>query len=313
MNKRQEWLEEKRTCIGASDVAPILGEDPFRGPMHVYASKVHGYGQSDSKQLMMGRIWERPIGQLYSIETEREILGEEQNETEIQYHPECPWLGSTLDDLTMGSLANPSPTYSDDVGPLELKNSSGFVSRDGKWVKIRPDEWAESSPIQYQIQLQIQMSCMDAVWGSLAALFPGMAIAWTDIKRNDAFIAAALPKLEAFWNRVERREPPSLTEMPSTLDVVKAMYPDETGDDVELSTDTEKLVREWVSNKEETAKLAKRKKWLEAQIRYEMGDGTFAPIRSMGKWLTLKKSYRKGYTKVVEPSEYRVLRLAKMK
>ena len=311
MKSRDEWLQEKRTCLGASDVAAILGQNPSYGALHVYAAKVHGYQQSDSKQIIMGRIFEKPAGQIYSIETGRDVLGEVEQETEITYHPEIPWLGSTLDDLTMGNEEYPNPLKDDTTGPLELKNTAGFVNDGGKWKKIRPDEWSERPPIHYQIQLQIQMACMDSQWGSLAALFPGMQIAWTDIEINHRFLNAAYVKLEEFWERIQKRNPPALDELPSTLDVVKAMYPDETGETIELTGEDELRAKEWLTVKDEYGKLGKRKKMLEAEIRAVMGDATFAKIPSIGKSLSLKKQYRKAYTRVVEASEYRVLRPSK--
>ena len=311
MKSRDEWLEEKRTCLGAGDVAAILGQNPSYGGLHVYATKVHGYQQSDSKQLIMGRIFEKPAGQIYSIETGRDVLGEAEAETEITYHPEIPWLGATLDDLTMGNEEYPNPLKDDTTGPLELKNTAGFVNDGGKWKKIRPDEWSERPPIHYQIQLQIQMACMDSQWGSLAALFPGMQIAWTDIQRNERFLNAAYVKLEEFWERIQKRNPPALDDLPSTLDVVKAMYPDETGETIELTGEDELRAKEWLTVKDEYGKLGKRKKMLEAEIRAVMGDATFAKIPSIGKSLSLKKQYRKAYTRVVEASEYRVLRPSK--
>ena len=36
---REEWLKVRRTGIGGSDVAAILGMDHNRGPLHVYLDK----------------------------------------------------------------------------------------------------------------------------------------------------------------------------------------------------------------------------------------------------------------------------------
>ena len=37
---RDAWLAERRKGIGASDVAAILGEDPRRSALSVYAEKI---------------------------------------------------------------------------------------------------------------------------------------------------------------------------------------------------------------------------------------------------------------------------------
>lgn len=310
---RDEWLEEKRHCIGASEVAAILGESPFAGPFHIYAAKVHGYSASEKRTMTYGRYVERAISKMYKLETGRKVFDYSKVATAIQYHKDIPWLGATLDDTTAGNEENPAPDNYTGDAPLELKNTSGFIHKGGRWQKVSPVEWIEDPPLAYKIQLQIQMACYGSMWGSLAALFPNIQLNWVDHKRNDKFLEAVYPQLEMFWDRVKRRDPPGLDDLPSTLDVVKTMYKEETGDTVTFSEDEEKLVREWVSIREDSSKLAKRKKYLEAQIRYALKDATFAEIPSLGKWVSLKKTHRKGYTKVVEPTEYRVLRIQNKK
>ena len=157
------------------------------------------------------------------------------------------------------------------------------------------------------------MACMGSSWGCLAAQFPSIQIAWKDFERSDKFLNAAYPVLERFWQRVERREPPDIGDLPSGLEVVKTMYPEETGEEIELSEDIAPLVRELETIKTESSQLNKRKKEIETKIRFAMGEATFARVPGFEKILTLKTTHTKGYTKVVEPGSFRVLRIANKK
>ena len=311
MNNREEWLEERRGCIGASDVPAILGESPFAGPLQVYASKVLGYTTEDKERLLYGRYMERAVSKMYRWKTKRETFDYTKTATTIQYHKDIPWLGATLDDVTKGSEDNPAPDNYQGTGPLEIKTSSGWTYINGKWRRINKHQWAEDPPLYNQIQLQTQIACINSAWGSLTALFPENELAWSDQLRNDRFLKAAYPVLEQFWDRVKRKEPPPIDELPSSLDIAKSIYCDDTGETVQLTAEQEELVKEWVQLGEDLSaarKIEKRRKFLEAQIRFAVKDATFAEVPSLGKYITLKKTHRKGY--VVEPTEFRTLRIA---
>lgn len=310
-NNREAWLEERRGCIGASDVPAILGESPFAGPLQVYASKVLGYTTEDKERLLYGRIMERAVSKMYKWKTKRETFDYADVATTIQYHSDIPWLGATLDDVTKGSLEHPAPENYQGTGPLEIKTSSGWSYQHGKWVKVNKHQWAEEPPLYNQIQLQMQIACIDSMWGSLTALFPENEITWSDQLRNDRFLKAAYPVLEKFWDHVQRKEPPPIDDLPSSLDIAKQIYKDDTGETVVLSEEHEQLVKDWIALGEalsESRKIEKRRKHLEAQIRFILKDATFAEVPSIGKYVTLKKTHRKGY--VVEPTEFRTLRIA---
>lgn len=308
MDKREEWLKQRRNYIGASDVAAILGLDPRRGQMHVWASKVHGYSEKDKRSMLVGRLTEKLIGKIYNIETDRDILGDEDAETSICVHPDFPWLGATLDDVTQGSDKYPAPF--EDVGPLELKNTSGFVNVQGAWKRIKPHEWEEFAPMAYRIQTQIQMACLGSQWGSLAALFSNNTLAWFDMERHDRVLNAIYPKLETFWKLVETKTPPPLGELP-VLDVVKAVYNEETGETMEFTEDQEKVVLELQELRSSISASEKVKKALEAEVRVYMKDKTFGKIPSTGTYVTLKTTHRKGYTRVIKPGKFRTLGFAK--
>lgn len=303
MNNREEWLEEKRTCIGASEVADILGYG--RGTaLGVYLKKVKGYTNEDSRIMRFGRWNEQFVADEYTDETGRPV--EDLGATTIIRHPDIDWIGVTLDRTTEYTVDCPGPEcvlLIDKPVPLELKTvQDPTVSR-----KL----WSTDPPIKHQIQNQTQMFATGAQWGSLAGLFfPGCHLEYCDLKFSQAFFDEALPRLEDFWRRVKTQRPPEPTTH-KDLAPMKALYSETNGETVLLdSAETRKIVELW-----NLAKVARNdaeedvEKW-GAQLRSRMGENEFGALDD-GSMLKLSTVKRDGYT--VKPTSYRQLRLIQPK
>jgi len=292
--EREAWLAERRKLIGASEVAAILGVDPRMGPLAVYASKVSDTADvEETRWMKWGRRVEGAIADGYADETGRPVV--DCGAHEIRRHPYAPFLGATLDRLTGGSLAHPEPIEGMLRVPLEAKAVAGFKAK----------EWAEDPPLHYQVQLQAQLACTGAQWGSLVALIGGISLAWRDLLRNDAFLAAALPKLEEFWLRVERRQPPDADGLPGTTAAVRALWSEEDGETVPLDVEALELVSLWEKAKAIEKGTEDEIETLGNRLRARMGSASFGALPD-GSMLTLRTTKRAGYT--VQPTEYRALR-----
>lgn len=293
-NTRAEWLEKRRTLLTASDVAAVLGVDPRRGPLAVYADKVlEAEDEEGADYLAFGREAEGAIAGLYARRTGRPV--KDLGATVITPHPELPWIGATLDRVTEGTEEHPVPGTG--PGPLELKN----VGLHG----ARPDAWAADPPLHYQIQLQVQIACLGAKWGCLAGMFPGYGLGWRDWPRNEQFMSAALPVLEEFWARVQRRSPPPPDTLPGTQAAVKRLYPRESGTTIILDAGLREIADQWEAAKKAERDAKKTKRECEAQIRAEIKDATFGDLGD-GTLISCKTVSRKEH--VVKASASRQLR-----
>jgi putative phage-type endonuclease len=291
---KEQWLEERKKHIGASEVAAILGADPRYTPLHVYESKVHDRESIDTVWMKFGRDVEGAIANAYAHETGRSVV--DLGATAFQYHPDMPFLAATLDRVTWDKPRDP-----EEPGvPLELKNKGDFT---------RPDAWVEEPPLENQIQLQIQMSCKVAPWGSLCAMFPGYQIRWRDFERDEDFLAAAYPELERFRKCVVDKTPPPV-QSDRCLEVIKRLYSQESGETVALGRDEMVLADSLIVAKEHKKDAEKQVKEIEAKLRGALGENTFGALPD-GTFLTLKTTHRKAYTREVEAGSYRTLRRAK--
>jgi putative phage-type endonuclease len=64
---RDEWLAARRTGIGGSDIAAILGLSPWRTPLDVYRDKVDGAEQPETEAMRWGRLLEDVIAREYAV------------------------------------------------------------------------------------------------------------------------------------------------------------------------------------------------------------------------------------------------------
>jgi len=293
---REEWLEKRKEFLTASDCAAVLGANPWHGPLGVYASKVLDDRTPDNSAMRWGRRLENVIGEAYEEETGRPVHNP--GDTVLTVHPDIPWLAATLDRTTESTSDTPGPA--DGPGVLELKSVGGRYTT--------PSEWSEEPPLHYQVQVQIQAECRNTKWGSLAGLFPGYKLAWTDLLRDRDFFTAAYPVLDNFWhNNVLAKNPP---EDKGSLDVIKRVWPRETGKTITLDHAALALAEKWNKLKGDKKNLDGKIKEIEGELRLILKDAAIG-ILPDGTKLTLKTTSVKGYTKTVEPYKFRTLRRAK--
>ena len=257
-SKRAAWLAERRNGVGASEVAAILGVDPRRGALSVYADKVAGKdSEDDSSWLAFGRDVEGAIAKAYARTTGREIIDLDPHE--IVRHPDLPILGATPDRRVIGSNAYPSPVP-DEHGVLELK-AVGFHAK---------HQWSAEPPLQYVIQVQVQMACMKLRWGSIGALMGGIQIAEpVDLTPDAEFMAAVLEAVERFWWHVTTRTPPDADGLPSTRDAIRRIWSQDNGEQLILPDEGLTVVKEWAEAKEKKA---------QSDIQYEMATNKLAVL-----------------------------------
>lgn len=301
---REQWLKERQRGIGASEVAAIIGVDPRRGQCALYAEKIGALVREEKPWMRWGLKAEDLTAQAYAEESGREVIPPRGGAFQIARDPSVPFLGATLDRLTTGSSAYPMPLASavfprDEVAPLECKVVGGFNA----------DRWSEEPPVEYQVQLQIQMFCTGARWGTLAALvgWPPRPT-WVDFERNDRFLAAALPRVEEFWQRVVDRRPPDPDPpVSASAAAVRALWPADTGETIALPVDTLDLVDRWQVAKARKSSADGEADEIENQLRARMRDATTGTL-SDGTALVLKTTSVKAYSVEHKAKTYRTLR-----
>jgi putative phage-type endonuclease len=291
---RDEWLTERnRLVINASDAAAIMGfgaptisGEPRQTALDVYVSKKVPT-DVDNDAMLIGRCLENGISEIYASKTGRVV--ENPGDYTIFVHDEYPWIGSTLDRVIR--LDNPEST-----GPLELKHAG--------WMKRR--EWSDGVPLWLQIQLQLQIQCAKSSWGAFCGIVGGADIHYGDMDRNDRFFESALPVFDEFRWRLENNRPPPV-ESHRNLDSVKKLFPEDSGETIELGEQDLFLANRRETLKRSNKEIEKEIKEIEAKLKLSMEKATWGKLPD-GSILSLTTTKNKGYTKVVDPYMYRTLR-----
>ena len=289
---REEWLEARKNGIGSTDAAAILGLNRWRSPLAVYAEKIGAVEPyEESEAMIWGRRLQRVILDQYSEETKRPLIPWPENQ--IAVSEIFPFALASLDaeasEQGKGSLV------------VEAKTAGAYTLAD----------WQEEPPLLYQIQVQHQLLVMGYEWASIAVLIGGNKFFWCDLPRNDDFLGILAQKEEAFWQRVETRDPPEVDATESTARALQMLYPKDQGKIVDLP----EVAAIWDKNlqdfKQAITKLEGQKREVENAIKASIGEATYGRLPD-GSGYCWKHQHKKAFT--IKEQDRRVLnRVTKIK
>jgi putative phage-type endonuclease len=214
---REAWLRARRTGVGASEAACLVGEDPRRSLVQLYLGKVSEDPPEDrpAEWLEWGLRHERSILEAYR--SERYAYRHTSADGRLLRCDQHPWALATLDAWAVQGAALDGPMI-----PLELKTAEVWHA----------DAWEYGCPRSYWWQLQHQMLVTGAPAASIACLLGVHRLVWCDVERDEQAIERLIRAGERFWGYVERREIP-----PGPLDAASltAAYPRSEPSTVQLN------------------------------------------------------------------------------
>lgn len=191
---RQEWLAQRRTGIGGSDVAPILGMSKWTTPLQVYEDKIGiSQEQEDNPAMKWGRIHEPSIRQEYAETTGRTVYVPDG----IIAHPKYPFMLASLDGIT------------DDDRVFEAKTAR---SADG---------WGEPGsadvPEAYALQVQHYLAVTGKQIADVAVLIGGSDFRIYTLEADKDLQEMLYEAESQFWSRVLARNPPEATTLSDSV------------------------------------------------------------------------------------------------
>jgi putative phage-type endonuclease len=286
---REKWLAERRKGVGASEAAAILGLDPYKGPIAVYADKVLGEEKPDTDAMWLGRTLEPAV-----VERVAKEIGLDATMSGVLYRSaERPWQLATLDATLEGSLDGRLVRV-----PLEVKVTGGAWS----------DE--KGAPVHHVTQVQHQLQVVDdapcAFLGALLIARP-VRFLWQRIERDDAFAQELLnPEEERFWQRVLDGRPPTVDGSPAAAEAVKRLYARDSGEEIRLGEEWIERVDELLELRRVEREVARQKEAAETRLREEIGAAARALLPD-DRIVTAKTVERKAYS--VGAGSYRPLKV----
>lgn len=282
---RAEWLRERQSVIGASDAAAIFGVGyADQNPVTVWHSKIEGKPTDDPKKAKLfriGKLMEPSLRLIFADETG--LPCDPAGEFTIYRHPDVPFVGATLDAITVH----------DEYGwcPVELKNVSNFARR----------EWDDGqTPLKFQVQVQQQLAVTGATHGFLLGLVGGNEPIVKVIERNEAFIEALLAKLDEFWAFVKAKEMPPLDDSLATAKVLAKLWPEDNGrtvfgpdESVEWAIDLQ-LAKAAIKEFDAVATAAENK------IKAAIGEATYLDLPHVANEALLRSAAQERFAETVK-------------
>lgn len=290
---REEWLHARRQFVGASEVAAICGLDPYLSAYALWAEKsgrLADERESDgdiSEAAYWGNILEPLIADRYAEETGLELKDYGRTTLMRGDHPN---LVATLDREILAPGAH---------GVLEIK-APGFLQR---------DTWQDGPPERHVIQLQAQLAVTGLSWGAIAALIGGQDFRIYRVDRDQELIDLALERVDEFMTCVREDVPPEPDGSGSTSRVLKRLFPEDSGVEVELEPGFERWARQLREARAEAAKQKRLADEAENHLMAAIGHATFAKAGEFA--LSAKTTKRAGYS--VGPTSFRALKFIEAK
>lgn len=256
---RAAWLAERRSGIGASEVAAIIGESPYASAWSVWVDKM-GLVPLDlhdraTPAMEVGLYLEPLIARLFSDATGLCVAGEQT----LVRHRRAPHHFATLDGYV---LESPDESLDDAIGVFEAKYSAEA------WDRL---------PDHYATQVQWQLHCTGLAHAWVAALqfpFGRPRFDVFEIERDKRHIDDLVAAVDSFWDDhvVTGIAPPADTHPATTVAIGAAWGGIETVREPTVELDEiAAVVEEFAARRTERSRLNKRLEFIENSLKAVFG------------------------------------------
>lgn len=268
---RQEWLDHRKSGIGSSEVATILGLNPYETPYQLWRRKL-GIDPPLAENFAMkaGHYLEDAVSMFFRDETGSEIIKSSAGD----------WL--IVNDAKPYLRVSPDRTY---WLPDRPKNERNKGILECKTTQMEVD--MDNVPQHWFCQLQYQLGVAEYERGALAWLTMGRNFGYTNFDFDPEFYQWMVEEVERFWldNIVGKKEPLAI----NVADVLLRNPRHVVGKQIEATEELVEACTELKELKEELAAMNTRKTELENTVKMAMDDAEalVAPNTDLTKPLIL--------------------------
>lgn len=260
------WKAARRQGISGSDALAAMGLDPRKQRAHLWREKVEETEQAENEAMVAGRFLEPAVKALFTWHTSLEVIDSDTLLRSVAH----PWM-----------LATPDGYVYDEAGTLglfEAKTTTVYLA----------DEWAdEQVPERAAAQTMHYLAVTGLPFAYVAVLINNR-LQWRYIERDERLIRRIVELEEEFWQTVVDREMPPIVYGKDTDELLRELYPESDGTQIEASDETAQLVENWRSCSEQEAHWRTRAKETGQLVRAAMGDAERLVYgdRTLATWKT---------------------------
>lgn len=273
---RNEWLQHREQGIGSSEVATILGLNPWETPYQLWRRKKGlDKGKSETFAMKAGHYLEDAVSMFWHDETGRDIIKRSAGDW-LMVNTEKPFMRVSPDRTYWLSGM---PHNNANKGILECKTTQ---------MRVDPDDL----PKYWFCQVQYQLGVAEYEQGSLAWLSQGREFGYKDISLVPDFFAWICEEVTKFWiDNVQGNIEP---EAQSVEDLLLRYNRHTDGKILEVSDDIFTACNDLKALKEQIAKLDEHKEELETKIKMCFADAEAISYggQTIATWKAPKPSER---------------------
>lgn len=246
---RSEWVESRKSGIGGSDAAAIVGLSPYSTPYTVWADKTGRIPPvEDNEAMRQGRDLEEYVAYRFCEETGKRC----RRKNAILKNTDYPFAHANVDRWVVSENAG-----------LECKTTTTLSLK-----KFKNGEF----PDTYYCQCMHYMAVTGADRWYLAVLVLGRDFMVFTIERDEEEIMALMEQEASFWEYVERDEEPPVDGLDSTGKAIGAIYADVQDDGVVDLMGMESNIRSYQDIKATIKGLEEQLKQQEQEIKVALGE-----------------------------------------
>lgn len=216
---RQEWLNIRKSGIGGSDAASVLGLNPYRSSISVYIDKIpmikkcvgeKFYADNDTDSIHDVAVSDQ--GRYVHGEYTNDKYTKEAKDEKVNYKME---LGNKLEDFvakefsekTGKKVRNINGILKNEKYPFALANIDRAVVGEKAFLECKVTNsyskkvWQVGVPIHYQIQVNHYMAVTGATHCYVAALIGNEELVIHKLKRDEEIIDEIMNLEALFWDK----------------------------------------------------------------------------------------------------------------
>lgn len=330
---RDAWLQERTKGIGGSDVATVLGLNPYKTPLSLWEEKT---GKAEGSPAGEAAYWGTTLEDVVAKEFSKRTGMKIQRVNFLLSTGEGGWMRGNIDRAIVNEqiaktvrvhkpekAAETGLMLSTDVG-LECKTANAFMA--DKWGPSQEAEIVSGNvvtehqiPLYYETQIQWYMAVTGIKKFYVAVLIGGQDYRMYEVRRDEDVIKAIVEKCHAFWfKKVLADVPPD----PINADDIKKLYARDDGEMAEATNDQAIDIGELRNLKEQIKALKEQEEAVASRLIMAIGEKTGLTLGGK-KAVTykamsttrfsstdFKKSHPDLYQAFAKTTSTRVLRLA---
>lgn len=254
-NDWQEYRQQQKG-IGGSDVATILGLNPYKTPFTLWLEKTGQIepAKVENEYVEWGNILEPVIRDKFAKETGFEVY---ENPYVLQ-HDDHDFMVANID----GEVIDPE--YGGKSGVLEIKTASERMKAD----------WIDGPPNHYMLQIQHYLAVLgpEYEYAYVAVLIGGNHFKYFKIERDDYVIDQIISAEKNFMLLVENHTPPEISGHSADSDWLADTFPQANDEEGELSKELFGLSMRYTELQKEIKILQEEADYIKNRVKLEAKD-----------------------------------------